>query len=211
VADRGGGSRQNGGMSSLEWGSDGGSSGSGSSGGAQICKSSQSASTQLVSRADTAQPDLHHSGHQSSPFMVHLPIPRLEHLHTVITRQPRQLDPCENARQLRARRNLRQVLGSQLSNGHDSTLQPHPDKTGDSYRRTQPISHPATASRHNGNRASDLGPSGDLGPFTPAVNILSVVLSFAEQPRDRTRRRAAPQPTKPSGDDPSKPSDMSDD
>jgi hypothetical protein len=46
----------------------------------------------LVSRADTAQPDLDHSGHQLGSVVIHLPIPRLEHLHAIETGQPGEVD-----------------------------------------------------------------------------------------------------------------------
>jgi hypothetical protein len=51
---------------------------------------------QLVIRTAITQPDLDHGGHQSGPFMIYLPVPCLEHLDTVITRQPRQLDPRQD-------------------------------------------------------------------------------------------------------------------
>lgn len=47
----------------------------------------------LTSGADTTQPDLRHGRQQPGPLVINLPSLRLEHLHTVITRQRRQLDP----------------------------------------------------------------------------------------------------------------------
>ena len=80
---------------------------------------------QAASRADTAQPDFDHGGHQPGPLVIHLPILCPEHLHTVITRQPRQLNSSEDARQLGTRRKGRQVPGNQLPNRHEQHATTH--------------------------------------------------------------------------------------
>jgi hypothetical protein len=53
----------------------------------------------LLSRADTAQPDLDHSGHQLGSVVIELPIPCLEHRHAIETGQPRQVDSGQHASQ----------------------------------------------------------------------------------------------------------------
>ncbi len=73
----------------------------------------------LIDRHQATHPDIHHRGHHPGPLVIRLSTLRLEDLHTIETRQPRQLKTSQDARQLRPRRNTRQVLGNQLPNTHE--------------------------------------------------------------------------------------------
>jgi hypothetical protein len=91
---------------------------------------------QLVIRTNVTQPDFDHSGHQPSSFMIYLPVPCLEHLDTVITRQPRQLNPRQDTRQSRPGAISATPTGISCRVVTNITLQHDPDNADRSYQAT---------------------------------------------------------------------------
>ena len=62
--------------------------------------------------------------------MVELPISSLKHSHTIETRQPVQVNTCQRGRQLRTRRDTRQILRNYLLTDHAITLTSDTDTLG---------------------------------------------------------------------------------